>query len=152
MVERRDLPFESFRGERLSRFLDLGKQGTQRAVDELLEYLEEGDGEALWTGLLESGPAAGEAARKALSGEDEGAARTVRELYEASKRALRDAGTKEERLAALATLFLCMAAAAVHHDTWITSQSREDLEGVFLDLSMAAPEPWAALFARAIGR
>ncbi len=147
--EGRDLPFESFKGERLSRLLDLGMQGKQRAVDELLEHLEGGDAAELWNALLAGGAAASEPARKALLGEA-GAIDDVRAIYEASKRGLRDAHAKEERLAALATLFLCMAAAAVHHGAWITSQSREDLEGVFLDLSMAAPEPWGGLFGRAL--
>ena len=149
MAKRRDLPFESFRGERLSRFLDLGMEGEQRAVDELLELLEEGDSTERWSTLLASGPAAGEQARQTLLGEA-GTIDDVRTIYEAAKRGLRDARAKEARLAALATLFLCMAVATVHHDTWITSQTREAIEGVFLDLSMAAPEPWNKLFARAI--
>lgn len=148
MDPNREIHPEEIRAQQLTRLLALGIRGERRAVDDLIEHLEGPDVEARWKELLESSPEARRFAERLLDGSE--SVEEVRRYYAASKRGLQEARTPEVRLACLALLFLSIAAAAVQHGEWITTQSRDDVLPVFLELSVATPGAWGELFSKAL--
>ena len=63
-----------------------------------------------------------------------------------------EAVTKDDAAAATAAYFVTVAVALVDHGQMISSQPREDLEPILIDLAAAAPAPWGEALTEAATR
>lgn len=132
-----------------SQFLRMALVGN-RPVDRLVERLRRPDGARWFEQLIEARPVAtlsmpphegllrGGASLADLAG-----------LKEAGKAFYAEVSDRDERLRGAGAYFLVVAAALVHHRQRITSQSQQDLDPIFFELSEVCPPPWNDFFAQA---
>ncbi|MCZ6793969.1 MAG: hypothetical protein O7J95_10195 [Planctomycetota bacterium] len=136
--------------DQAARFLRMGLSGAIRPVDELIQQLNRPGGaqwleERLASELFES---LHEARSQLLDGQI-----TVEQLSEMKSKAKSLFASEHNRTARLeGTLgyFLAIAGGLAYHGKLLSTRSRDDLDFAFEDLSYALPEPWNALFHRAI--
>ncbi len=133
----------------VERLFQMGITTPQRPIDHLVQRLS-GPGSGTWLGEALRLPQVG------CKGDPEtGLARgklNIREiddLKERCKLAALTNGDPHIRLASTAGYYIAIAAAAVHHHRLISSQPRDELSSMLLDLGSVASEPWATLLGQA---
>ena len=145
--------FEDLPGERLTRLLNLGiTSEAPRPIDDLLDRLDEDDGEEWFETSILTGPLSSQGLPEETLMEGLGSLEQFKDINKESRVLLKNAEQREDRLCAMVAYFFSIAGAIVHHDTLITSRSREELDPLFFDLSASVPEPWPNFLARAIAK
>ena len=143
----------NFPTETVVHLLGIGEKRRERPIDPVLRAIgraieadRDGDPvtEALVRGALESGEQAADLREGRLSIEQ------ILAIKDQSKRAFAPDATSENREAALLGYFVSVASALAHFERKITSQARETLDEILLDLADACREPWKTLFERAV--
>ena len=140
--------FDDLEEKGLTRLLHLGFQKARRPLDELLD--ERPDQEAWFRSLIEESPVARLGPPEDKLARGQATLVELRSVYKESKLLLRKAKTKEDRQTALLGYLLAIAAGLAHHRTLITTRAREEIDPLLLDLTGAAPKPWAELLTAAL--
>ncbi len=142
-------PFEDLGGDRATKMLRLGVVGPRRGVDDLIDRLRTPDGWAWWEtcmGELGEGSAK-EAANRLVLGK--GDLNFISSSKERHKAKMGSGNPAPVRLAAMASYYVCVAAALVHHKKTITGQDSDLLSEALADLAASVPEPWADMLGKA---
>lgn len=134
---------------RASTLLRLGLPGPRRAADDLVDQLELPDSSRWLESVLRRPPFDDlpDAGTALLRGPTPQPALIA--IKDRAKDIVKKPPTRELYLSALAAYYASIAAALVQHRTFITRQSREELESVLQELASVAPKPWNELFTNA---
>ena len=125
----------------VSGWLELARP--ERTVDKLLFKLREPGGESWVLGELRSRFAIDRPLERLVSGEV--SLERLIEIKEQSKRIFQPRDFKEAILAGVAGYFLSVAAALTHYGTLISTQGRDRVDPVLVDLERALSRPWREL-------
>lgn len=130
---------------RASRLLGLCRARRHRAVDVLIEHLEEHGPDAL-EALLAAGPGAplGQAGAGPLP------LAVACEVHAHSKQG--GPASPAQHLCRMAAYFTAIAAALGEHGVLLTRHARRDLDPILVDLAAVTTGPWQELYLRALRR
>ncbi len=146
---RQDSEFANLSELDASRLFQIGLCGPRRPVDALIDRLSQLDGHHWLDSALSTGTASMfEDPENALI---RGSATLdqLKRMKEEGKSVIKRSRDRETRLNALASYFLAIAAAMVHHRNLICSRRRDELNPVLLDLASVAPGKWSDLLSQA---
>ena len=133
----------------VQQLLRVGLSEPRRPIDSLTERLDQSDGAAWLESALTRGPIGGVGDATALIIEGGATVEDLMAIKERSKLGYASAGNEDERRIVLLAYFLAVAAALLHHDRLITSQPRESVNEMLIDLGGSLPATWAAFAERA---
>lgn len=131
--------------------LGLAAQRLARPVDELIRRMRQRDGES-WLNIAV--PTCASTSPEELASLLGGTA-SLAEMSACKERAKKQiaiAPTMDHALASLAVYCLSVAAALAHHDVCISTQSREQWDEIFIDLSECVPAAWREVLLKAAMR
>ena len=136
--------------EACARMLQLGL--SERPVDALLQRLDRSADSAWLDRGIEAVLARAGTGREAMLA-GKAAVAELRTLKDAAKAQFESApegdGGGEERLAALAVYLFTIAAAYLHHRTWISGMPRFEVAFHLSEVAEAVAEPWRSFLVRA---
>ena len=128
--------------------LSMGLVGKHRPLDDLIDRLSRPDGQVWLQTLLRRQDRTLPMSMQSLL-DGTASLDQLKRTKDISKSLIADAETREMALGALAVYCLSVAAALVHHGQLISSQSREEWDTLFVDLSAVMPVPWRDLLMQA---